>query len=70
MDDPSVVALVASGALKKITSHGELDVPDSCFVRIQPKGAIHSFGPGARVTDLIRDPLTAGARRFNYAEVA
>ena len=70
MDDPTVLALVESGALKGITGHGELEMEDGCFVRIQPGGTVHSFGPGAKLIDLIRDPLTTGARSFSYAEAS
>lgn len=70
MDDPGVLDLVAAGKLKGITGHGELDMPDGCFVRIRPTGAVHSFGPGANIIDLIRDPLGSGARSFDFAEVA
>lgn len=64
MDDPTVVALIESGALKGITAHGELEMPDGCFIRIDPVGRIHSFGPGARIIDLVRDPLNAGGHSF------
>lgn len=70
MDDPAAVSLVASGALKGITGHGELDMADGCFVRIRPGGTIHSFGPGAKIIDLIRNPLTSGAGSFDYAEAS
>ncbi len=65
MDGPEASALLAAGRLKSITGHGELEMPDGCFVRIEPRGKIHSFGPGARIIDLIRDPLGTGARVFS-----
>ena len=68
MDDPAVLALVADGSLDDITAHGELAMPDGCFVRIRPLGTVHSFGPGAKITDLIRDPLGSGAHSFDIAE--
>ena len=64
MDDPAVRGLVEDGSLKAITGHGELEMADGCFLRIEPAGTVHSFGPGARMIDLIRDPLTSGARSF------
>jgi len=68
MDDPDVIGLVATGKLKGITGHGELDMPDGCFLHIRPTGTVPSFGPGARVLDLIRDPLNNGTRSFDFAE--
>lgn len=64
MDDPEVQALLKAGKLKSISGHGALEMPDGCFVAIAPHGTIHSYGPGARVIDLIRDPLNSGARSF------
>lgn len=71
MHDPVAQALVDAGRLKKIAGHGALDMPEGCFLRIQPTGTIHSFGPGVRALDLVRDPLNSGARsvRFDH-EVA
>ncbi len=70
MDDPRVAALLERGELKKIAGHGALDIPDGVFVEIVPTGAIHSYGPGARTIDLIRDPLNHGAASFRLSETA
>ena len=64
LDDPEIAALVERGELKPITGHGELEMPGSCFVAVEPRGSINSFGPGAKLLDLIRDPLNSGARTF------
>jgi len=64
MDDHRVRHLLDQGKLGSISGHGALDMPDGCFVRICPRGTIHSFGPGARVVDLIRDPIGSGGRSF------
>ncbi|MEL7155899.1 MAG: pyridoxamine 5'-phosphate oxidase family protein [Actinomycetota bacterium] len=64
LDAPEVRALVAAGRLGAITGHGALEMPGACFVRIEPRGTIHSYGPGARLIDLIRDPLNHGAASF------
>ena len=61
-DDPSVVALVADGSMQPITSHGELDDPDGCFLRITPTGTLHTFGLGMSIRRLMRDPLHAAGR--------
>ena len=68
MDDQRVTDLLAAGRLGTISGHGALDMPDGCFLAMQPRGNVHSFGPGARMIDLIRDPLTSGARRFAWAD--
>jgi len=34
LDSPAVKALCADGRLKSLTSHGELELADGCFVRI------------------------------------
>jgi general stress protein 26 len=56
-EDPHVVELMKAGTLKAITSHGELDNPDACFLRITPSGRIHTYGLGMPLLKLIRDPL-------------
>lgn len=61
LDDQTVRPLLDSGKLKPIAGHGALDEPDAVFVRVVPSGTIHSYGPGARAIDLIRDPLHSGA---------
>ncbi len=69
MDDPEASALLRSGKISKISGHGALDEPDGCFLRIRPTGAVHTYGPGARVIDLIRDPLHSGAGRVEAAAI-
>lgn len=64
MDDERVRELLDDGKLASITGHGELDMPDGCFIRVHPRGTVHSFGPGARILDLIRDPIGTGGRSF------
>jgi len=59
-DDPDLVRMVGAGELKNITSHGELDHPDGCFVRITPLRRITTYGLGMSLLTLIRDPLHAG----------
>lgn len=69
MDDPEATALIAIGALSAIAGHGALDEPDGCFVRITPTGIIHSYGPGASIIGLVRDPLNNGAASFHVDEI-
>lgn len=60
MSDPDARRLVDDGTLKIISGHGALDEPDGVFVRITPVGNVHSYGPGARAIDIVRDPLHSG----------
>jgi hypothetical protein len=60
MDDPAIVALVKAGRLKNITGHGELDLPEGCFLRISPAPRINTYGLGMSLWQLLRDPLNAG----------
>ncbi|NUS43805.1 MAG: hypothetical protein HOQ24_08980 [Mycobacteriaceae bacterium] len=59
MDDPHIRGLLDQGKLKSITSHGELDRPNGCFIRIVPNRRIHTYGLGMSLIQLIRDPLNA-----------
>jgi general stress protein 26 len=59
MDDPEIVRLVDSGQLKAVTSHGELDRPDGCFVRITPGRKVNTYGLGMSLWQLLRHPLDA-----------
>lgn len=60
--DPDIARLVGAGRLKAITGHGELDLPDGCFIRVTPDGRLHTYGLGLPLRRLIRDPLNAGGR--------
>jgi hypothetical protein len=56
-DDQALRALLESGRLKRLTSHGELDDPDNWFIKITPTGKVHTFGIGVPLRTLIRHPL-------------
>lgn len=58
--DPRLVALAASGQLKKVTSHGELDLPGGCFIKITPARRVATFGLVVPLLELVRDPLNTG----------
>ncbi len=66
MQAPEVTELLASGKLRSIAGHGALEMADGCFVRIAPPRTVHSFGLGAKIIDLIRDPLNSGARTVRF----
>lgn len=58
-DHPQIAELVASGQLAAITSHGELERPGTCMVKITPSGRIATYGIGVSEADMIADPLNA-----------
>lgn len=60
LDDPAIRRLLGEGALASLTGHGELDLPDGCFLRITPNRRINTYGLGMSLLELIRDPLNAG----------
>lgn len=61
-DHPDIVSLAASGQIKSITKHGELDNPDGAFLRIKPNRKLITYGLGMSLYRLIRDPLNAGGQ--------
>lgn len=58
-DDPMVLSLAESGRLSTITSHGELDLPTGCVIRIPVPDRLVTYGLGMSVISLIRHPLDA-----------
>lgn len=62
VDDPEVRRLVAGGEVEGITSHGELDLPDGCIVRITPGATVHTYALGMSLWRVLRDPLSAAGR--------
>jgi hypothetical protein len=70
VDAPEAVALLERGRLKKIAGHGALDMADGSFIKITPAGNAHSFGLGVKMIEIVKDPLTAGARSVSIAEKA
>jgi hypothetical protein len=62
LDDPEITEHLDGGRLKAVTSHGELEEADGCFLRIVPNGRAHTYGIGVSALALARDPLHVGAR--------
>ena len=58
-DHPEIAALVASGRLAAITSHGELERPGTCMVKLTPSGRIATYGIGVSEEEMAADPLNA-----------
>ena len=59
LEDQPVVSALQAGRLRRITSHGELEHPDTCVVRIAPGPRIATYGIGVPLVKLLRDPLGA-----------
>ncbi len=70
MDDKVITDLLSKGELKGVTGHGALDEPDGCFLRLTPSGRIHTYGIGVSAIALARDPLHAGARSLDAAQLS
>jgi general stress protein 26 len=58
-DDPEITSLIEDGRLAAITSHGELDRPGTCFVKITPGRHVATYGIGVSEDALADDPLSA-----------
>jgi nitroimidazol reductase NimA-like FMN-containing flavoprotein (pyridoxamine 5'-phosphate oxidase superfamily) len=58
-DDPEIAQLLEAGRLKRITSHGELDDPAACFLRIARGPRVATYGIGVPLRELLRDPIHA-----------
>ncbi len=57
VDSDEIVALSSDGRLGAITGHGELELPDSCMIRIDLPQRIHTYGLGLSLWELARNPL-------------
>ena len=66
LDDPSVLRHIQSKVMKAITSHGELDAPDGCFLRIRPTGLVHSYGIGVSALAIAKGPLINGPKSVRF----
>jgi hypothetical protein len=62
VDSPEVVDLTTTDRLKAITSHGELELPDGCILRLRPAGDYITYGLGMSLWRLLREPLDAAGR--------
>ncbi len=59
LDDASLRKAAASGELKAITGHGELELPGGCFIEITLPRKVVTYGLGMSLLSLIRDPMNA-----------
>lgn len=54
-----IATVAQAGELKAITSHGELEIADICFIRITPSERLLTYGLGLPLRQLAKDPLNA-----------
>lgn len=62
--DAVIADLVDRRELNRITSHGELDDPRTCFVQVTPDRKVSTYGIGVSLRTLLRDPIS-GSRSFD-----
>lgn len=60
LDDPDLRRIAATGSLQAITSHGELELPGGCFLRVRLPRRVPIYGLGMSLPTFLRDPLAAG----------
>jgi hypothetical protein len=65
-DDSRIARLLEQTRLRPITSHGELEHPDSVFLIITPGRTASSYGVGVPLRELLSDPL-GGTRSVGLA---
>jgi hypothetical protein len=58
-DDPELRRLADAGRLDRITSHGELDLDDGCFLRIALPARLLTYALGMSLWHVLRNPLDA-----------
>lgn len=62
LDDPELLRLVEEGAVEAVTGHGELELDGGCFLKVTPRGRLHTYGLGMSLPAFLKDPLAAGGR--------
>jgi hypothetical protein len=58
-DDPEIVRLAGAGRIDRITSHGELELEDGCFLRIPLPARLLTYAIGMSLWHVMRHPLDA-----------
>lgn len=56
-DDREITTLAGDRRIDAVTGHGELDLPDGCFIRIHLPGRLRTYGLGMSLVELARHPL-------------
>jgi general stress protein 26 len=58
-DSAEITRLAEDGRLAAITSHGELERPGTCMVKLTPGRSVATYGVGVPMEQLETDPLSA-----------
>ena len=58
-DDAEMIRLAETGRLGRITSHGEMDLDDGCFLRLQLPARAITYALGMSLWRVMRNPLDA-----------
>jgi Pyridoxamine 5'-phosphate oxidase len=67
-DDPEIKRLAAAGQLKRITAHGELDLPGGGFLRMAFPARVVTYALGMSLWRVLRNPLDAAGEVDLHAE--
>lgn len=59
LEDPGLRSAAASGDLKAVTGHGELELPGGVFLEIALPRKVVTYGLGMSLLSLMRDPMHA-----------
>ena len=59
LDEEGLLEAAASGDLKAVTSHAELELPGGCFIEVALPRKVVTYGLGMSLLSLIRDPMHA-----------
>ena len=59
LDDPELRTAAATGDLKAVTGHGELELPGGVFLQIALPRRVVTYGLGMSLLSLMRDPMNA-----------
>lgn len=67
-DTPEIVGLADAGRLDRLTEHGELELPGTCFLRIPLPSRLVTYALGMSLWHVVRHPLD-GAGKVEFGSV-
>ena len=59
LDHPELRSAAATGDLKAVTGHGELELPGGVFLQVALPRKVVTYGLGMSLLSLVRDPMHA-----------
>jgi hypothetical protein len=66
-DDAEIKRLAAAGRLKRITAHGEMNLPGACFLRLALPARVVTYALGMSLWRALRNPLDAAGEVHLHA---